>query len=60
MHIPMRANLTATFVEEDGASNVRLNGSLCGQREYWVGTSSESSHIATEPLKQIEVAVPTL
>ena len=43
---------TATFVEEEGARNVRLNGSPPGQREDRVGRLSESSHIATEPLKQ--------
>ena len=43
---------TATYVEEDGASMIPLNGSLCGQGEDRVGTPSESSHIATGPLKR--------
>ena len=43
---------TATFVEEDGASMVSLNGLPCGRREDRIGTPSESSDIATEPLKR--------
>ena len=42
----------ATFVEEDDASIIALNSSLCGRGEDRVGTPSESSHIATGPLKQ--------
>ena len=42
----------ATFVEEDGASIVPLNGSPCGQQEDWVGMLSENFHIATGPPKQ--------
>ena len=34
---------TASFVEEDGASMVSLNGSPCGRQEDRVGTPSESS-----------------
>ena len=44
--------LTATFVEKDSASMVPLNGLLRGWWEDQVGTSSESSYIATWPLKQ--------
>ena len=43
---------TATFGEEASASMVSLNGSSCGRRDDRVGTPSESSHIATEPLKR--------
>ena len=43
---------SARSVEEDGVSTVLLNGSPCGRREDQVGMLSESSHIATGPLKQ--------
>ena len=42
---------TATFLEQDGESMVPLSGLLCG-RQDWVDTPSESSHIATGPLKR--------
>ena len=42
----------ATFIKEDSASIVALNGSPCGRREDRVGTPSESSHIATGPTKR--------
>ena len=38
-------------VEEDGPGMVPLSGSSCGRREDQVGTPSESSHLATGPLK---------
>ena len=48
----MRAQMwVATFVEEDDASMVPLNGSLFRRQEDRVGTLSEGSHIATGPLK---------
>ena len=54
----MRAQMwAATFVEEDDASMVPLNGSLFGQQEDWVGTPIESPHCYTTP--EAEVAVPT-
>ena len=43
---------TATLGNDDGASIVLLNGSLCGQLEDRVGTPSESSHIATRSVKR--------
>ena len=46
---------TANFVEDDGASMVPLNGSLCERREDQIGTLNGSSHIA-----EAELAVPTL
>ena len=51
-YTPCAQMWTATFVEEDSVSMVPLNGSPCGRREDQVGMPSESSHIATRPLKQ--------
>ena len=51
----------ATFVEEDSASIVPLYGSPRGRQEDRVGIPSESSHIATWPLKRtllFQILVP--
>ena len=52
LYTPPRANVGGYFVEEDDVNTVPLNGSSCRQQEDRVGMLSESSHIATGPLKQ--------
>ena len=43
---------TTIFIEQDGGNMVPLNSLSCGRQEDRVGAPSESSHIATGPLKR--------